>query len=117
MQRWMLLILLALICFLASVPIYGGTYFTFLTSLAFIYIIISIGLNILTGYTGLFSLGHAGLAAMGAYVTALLSKGLMNVEWMSHSGCHILVAMVGGVVLACLAKVLVVHKHGTVYEL
>lgn len=38
-----------------------------------IYSVAAMGLNILTGYTGKLSLGHAGLFGLGAYVSALLS--------------------------------------------
>ncbi len=39
-------------------------------------IIVATGLNILVGYTGQISLGHAGFFAIGAYATALLVKGV-----------------------------------------
>lgn len=39
-------------------------------------IIVAIGLNILVGFTGLVSLGHAGFFAIGAYATALLMKSV-----------------------------------------
>ena len=38
-----------------------------------IYIIAAMGLAIFTGYTGLFSLGHAAFMAMGAYTAAILT--------------------------------------------
>ncbi len=38
-----------------------------------IYIIATLGLAIFTGYTGLFSLGHAAFMAIGAYTTAILT--------------------------------------------
>lgn len=38
-----------------------------------IYIILSLSMNLLNGFTGLFSLGHAGFMAIGAYVCALLT--------------------------------------------
>ncbi len=45
-------------------------------SLVFIYAIAGIGLMLLTGYTGLVSLGHAGFLAIGAYTHAyLLAQG------------------------------------------
>lgn len=37
------------------------------------YIMLALGLNILTGYTGLVSLGHAGFVAIGAYAASLMS--------------------------------------------
>lgn len=38
-----------------------------------IYIVLALSLNLLNGFTGLFSLGHAGFMAVGAYVCALLT--------------------------------------------
>jgi branched-chain amino acid transport system permease protein len=38
-----------------------------------IYIILALSLNLVNGFTGLFSLGHAGFMAVGAYTTALLT--------------------------------------------
>ena len=40
---------------------------------AAIYAIATVGLAIFTGYTGLFSLGHAAFMALGAYTTAILT--------------------------------------------
>jgi branched-chain amino acid transport system permease protein len=42
-------------------------------NLSGIYIILALSLNLLNGFTGLFSLGHAGFMAIGAYVSALLT--------------------------------------------
>ena len=36
-------------------------------------IVLALGLNIINGFTGLFSLGHAGFMAIGAYTSALLT--------------------------------------------
>ena len=105
-SRMIVLLVIIFIGFLATIPLYAGTYYTFLATLAFIHIIISIGLNILTGYTGLLSLGHAGLTAMGAYATALLSKKLMDFEWIAYTGLHVLIGIIAGIVLACLVGAL-----------
>ena len=51
-------------------------YYMHLTNLILIYAIAATGLNIVTGYTGQLSLGHAAFFAIGAYCSALLSKGL-----------------------------------------
>ena len=41
-----------------------------------IYSMLALGLNLLTGYTGQVSLGHAGFFAIGAYVSSLMSINL-----------------------------------------
>jgi len=42
-------------------------------NLCAIYIVLALSLNLVNGFTGLFSLGHAGFMAVGAYTTALLT--------------------------------------------
>lgn len=42
-------------------------------NLCAIYIILALSMNLLNGFTGLFSLGHAGFMAIGGYVCALLT--------------------------------------------
>lgn len=42
-------------------------------NLCAIYIVLALSFNLLNGFTGLFSLGHAGFMAVGAYVCALLT--------------------------------------------
>jgi branched-chain amino acid transport system ATP-binding protein/branched-chain amino acid transport system permease protein len=49
-----------------------GRYYTHMLSLAGIYVIVAQGLNLLVGYAGQPSLGHAGFYAIGAYTGALL---------------------------------------------
>ncbi len=48
-------------------------YIIFIISLIGVYIVASESLNLTNGYTGLFSLGHAGFMAVGAYTSALLT--------------------------------------------
>jgi branched-chain amino acid transport system permease protein len=53
-------------------PHFSGTYILYLASLAGVYSIVSIGLNLLFGFTGLISIGHAAFLGTGAYTTAIL---------------------------------------------
>ena len=48
-------------------------YVLYLVSLGLIYAIVALGLNLLFGYAGQFSLGHAGFFAIGAYTSAVLT--------------------------------------------
>lgn len=109
MNRSQIIISAVVMAALCTVPLFAGTYYSFLAVLAFIYIIISIGLNILTGFAGLFSLGHAGLAAMGAYTTALLSKKLMVYSWLTVPGLNVILGVIAGVLLACLVGALLAY--------
>ena len=92
-----------LVAALAALPqMLTGTYYQFMLVVTFIYIIVTTGLNILAGYTGQFSLGHAGLFAVGAYTSALLSKRLGAWPLLGQTGLEVVVAMVAGVLMACL---------------
>lgn len=48
-------------------------YYTKILNLSFIYVTLGLSLNLINGYTGLFSLGHYGFMAIGAYVVAVLT--------------------------------------------
>lgn len=50
-----------------------ATYLSGILSLGLIYVIATVGLAIFTGFTGLFSLGHAAFFAIGAYTAAILT--------------------------------------------
>ena len=65
-----LLILLPALLIIGFIP---NIYYLHLFNLILIYSLFSLGLNILTGYTGITSFGHAGFFAFGAYATAILS--------------------------------------------
>ncbi len=79
----------AVTALLLVVPSVAGSYGTFLISLLAIYALVSIGLNLLMGYTGQISAGHAGFLALGAYFTSIVS---IRVEWMP---CFLVVLMAG----------------------
>lgn len=62
---------MALIAFLVLFPFLVPNYYVYMANYMAIHIIVTIGLNILVGYTGQISLGHAGFFALGAYFTVL----------------------------------------------
>lgn len=74
---------------LLVMPFILGSYGTFLISLLAVYALVSIGLNLLMGYTGQISAGHAGFLALGAYFTTILSA---RVEWMP---CFLVILLAG----------------------
>lgn len=57
----------------------GDYYFATLVSLG-ISIILAVGLNLITGFTGQFSLGHAGFMSIGAYTCALITTRIPT-QW------------------------------------
>jgi len=64
--------LLALLAAVCAVPFLVSEYHTFQFTLALVYAIALLGLNILTGYNGQISLGHGAFYAIGAYCAAIL---------------------------------------------
>ncbi len=72
--HWVMLIALFLVLFTG--PLYWGNYWLGVANLIFITIIAATGLNILTGYCGQLSIGHAGFIAVGAYTSAILTNRL-----------------------------------------
>lgn len=66
-------------------------YWLGVATLVGIYMIAVLGVSILCGFTGMFSMGHAGFMAIGAYTSALLTKDL---------GVPIFVGVAAGMVTA-----------------
>ncbi|WP_026486591.1 branched-chain amino acid ABC transporter permease [Caldanaerobius polysaccharolyticus] len=72
-------VVLALIYAVVEVLIYAGIINEYLQLNIFllaINVILAVSLNLITGFTGQFSLGHAGFMAIGAYVSAVLTLKL-----------------------------------------
>ena len=63
----------AFAAFLVIVDLFFDSYSRRIINLCAIYIVLALSLNLINGFTGLFSLGHAGFMAVGAYVCALLT--------------------------------------------
>ena len=61
-----------LLPFLLKYATFSYKYYLFVLNIAGIYIILAVGLDLLSGYTGLISLGHAAFLAIGAYTSAIL---------------------------------------------
>lgn len=70
-----LLIAVALIL-LFILNIYLDNYQVTIINLCAIYIILALSMNLINGFTGLFSLGHAGFMAIGAYTVAILTMSI-----------------------------------------
>ena len=72
--KWiaLLILLVLLVPFLLQGMTYSYRYYLYVLNIAGIYIILTVGLDLLSGYTGQVSLGHAGFLAIGAYSSAIL---------------------------------------------
>lgn len=65
---WFLMLIAALTTF----PFVASNYHIYMANYMAINVLVAVGLNILVGYTGQISLGHAGFFAIGAFATVLL---------------------------------------------
>lgn len=68
------LILIVVGLFFLGLPLFASQYVSYLMLTFFAYGIILLGLNLLFGYTGLLSFGHAFFMAIGAYTAAFLTS-------------------------------------------
>jgi len=80
--RWTMLILFFVIMFFVF-PFVADNYFLDVANNIGITVIAVVGLQILTGYTGLISLGHAAFMAVGAYTSSMLSAHLGWPVWVT----------------------------------
>lgn len=101
---WVILGLLALFAGLAGPLRLGNDYLQLLLVYVGINIILAISLNLVNGYMGEFSIGHAGFMAVGAYAASLLTVRVFPAE----AGPALFpLAVIGGGVAAALAGLLI----------
>lgn len=82
------------------------TYLVFLLSLAGIYGILSLGLNLQWGFTGQFNIGIAGFFAVGAYTTGILTTA-PSPNHLGGFGLPIIVGLAAAVLLSAVLAVLI----------
>lgn len=71
--KYNLLIIVVAIIVLILLNLFLDSYVIRIINLSAIYVILGLSMNLINGFTGLFSLGHAGFMAIGAYTVALLT--------------------------------------------
>jgi branched-chain amino acid transport system permease protein len=62
-----------LILVLFTFPFWAGPYWVHVACICGVSVVSALGLNVLTGFTGLISMGHAAFMGIGAYTAAVLS--------------------------------------------
>jgi branched-chain amino acid transport system permease protein len=75
-RGWQILLTALAFGTLGLLPGMIPSFYASLLSFTFTYVIAAVGVNLLTGYTGLVTVGHGGFFAIGAYTTALMGKYL-----------------------------------------
>ncbi len=90
-RLWLLIFIIAL----AAMPLMLPGYWIFFAGLLGINIIATHGLNIMMGYTGLLSLGHAAFVGVGAYTVAILQGRYGMPFWVTIPTAGILATVIG----------------------
>ncbi len=71
--RWLASATVVVVVLVAAVaPLVSAPYVNFDRSMVLVYVVVGLGLNLLTGNTGQISLGHGFFFAVGAYLSAVL---------------------------------------------
>ncbi|UDM52758.1 branched-chain amino acid ABC transporter permease [Cupriavidus sp. MP-37] len=91
---WMLL----LACAIAFPLVTPNSYYLTVMTLAFIYAIATLGLNLITGYTGQLNLAHGGFMAIGAYTLGILTVDYQVPFWLAFVLAGVLCMVLGYVV-------------------
>ena len=108
-----ILLWLSLLVLLAFIPPLVGIYYTNMVITFAIFSVFALSLNMLLGYTGLLSFGHAMFFGMGAYGTALSLTHIEGLGVLPAIGLGALAA----VLLALLLSALVVRVSGTAFAM
>jgi branched-chain amino acid transport system permease protein len=101
---WLLLVTIAALC----VPALGSRFYTFVATDVVIFALFAVSLNLLIGYTGLVSFGHAAYFGVGAYTTGILMKKLavpFVLAWPAAGVLAALMALVAGFFCVRLTKI------------
>jgi len=101
------LALAAALLVLAALPLWvGNTFYVNIATQILLYAVFALGINVLVGYAGLVTLGHAGLFGIAAYAGARMLNG-------GHGHAAVAAgALVAAVVVAALFAVLALRGTG-----
>ena len=86
------------IVFLLVFPFIANAYLLYVANMIGFAVIAAVGLNLLTGFTGQISLGHAAFAGVGAYTSAILVTRLDFSFWLSLPFAGLVAALAGLVI-------------------
>jgi ABC-type branched-subunit amino acid transport system ATPase component/ABC-type branched-subunit amino acid transport system permease subunit len=90
----------------AVIPFFtSNTYYLYVVISVGLLTIVTAGLNVLVGFTGQTSLGHAGLYAFGAYTAALCVTRAGTSEWTAIAVAVVVTSIVGAAVAAAALRV------------
>ena len=93
--RWTVAVIVALLCF---APFVLHEYYVSILNLILVATVGALGLNILVGYTGQISIGHAAFMSVGAYTAANLAVRLGLPFWLTLPAGGLMAAAIGALV-------------------
>ncbi|TMH99807.1 MAG: branched-chain amino acid ABC transporter permease [Betaproteobacteria bacterium] len=99
--------LLGFLILLAFFPLFAGEFYINLASQIFIFAIFAASINLLLGYGGLATLGHASYLGVAAYTSALLGLKLGLGHWIAAPA-----ALLGTTLMACLFGLVALRATG-----
>ncbi|MFZ7944566.1 MULTISPECIES: branched-chain amino acid ABC transporter permease [Bacillaceae] len=76
----------------------ANPYIMYVIDLILIYAILSLGLDLIVGYTGQVSVGHGAFFGIGAYVAAIMAKSLGFSLWLTLPFSIVVTAVIGFVI-------------------
>jgi len=88
-------VLLVLFVIAAAAPFLVNDYYLFIANTILIYVLLSIGLNVLVGYTGQLAFANAAMFGIGAYTTGLLQVRLGWPFWFAFPSGAVIATAVG----------------------
>ena len=94
--RWTVAAIIVL--FAVILPLSLHEYYLSIINLSLIAIVGALGLNILVGYTGQISVGHAAFMSVGAYTAANLAVKLGLPFWITLPAGGLMAALIGAIV-------------------
>lgn len=91
---WVLLVALAI----AFPLLTSNSYYLTVMTIAYIYAIATLGLNLITGYTGQLNLAHGGFMAIGAYALGILTVDHQMPFWAAFAIAGVICMAIGYVI-------------------
>jgi branched-chain amino acid transport system permease protein len=91
----LLIVVIAVLVALSFVTGQIDDYYYRILIMAGVNITLAVSLNLINGFTGQFSLGHAGFMAIGAYLSAIVSTYMLSHGWESAGINGIIVLTIG----------------------
>ena len=109
-HRNVILRIATVLVLLCLVPLFLPSYYTGLLTLILIYAIFAMSLDILQGYTGLASLGHAAFLGTAAYIVAIINVKVFHGP---HFAIELLAGVLSAGIVAAIFGLIVLRNTGT----